>query len=95
MAVRARRAGLVGPDSAGRRHAAVAVARLVRAEEGQSKESSDSDGPPARFYHGEQDIEDRMRDPAETERESEREGEQRALFPLLEHGKVVSWRPCK
>jgi len=79
-AIRSQPAGPTGPGSAGRRHAASTAARLVWAEEGRSKESSDGDGALAHLCHGERDIEERKRDPAETERESERDGEQRASF---------------
>ena len=42
-----------------------AAAWLVRAEEGRSKESSGSDGVPARVSHGERDAEERKREASE------------------------------
>ena len=51
----------------GRQRPAVwlAAAWLVRAEEGRSKESSGSDGVPARVSHGERDTEERKREASE------------------------------
>ena len=65
VAVHAWCARPIGPGLADRRHAAAAVARLVRSEEGRRKESSGGDGAPAHVSHGERDTEERKRETSE------------------------------